>query len=132
MSESFEPEIKLLDLAGQEIPVNFVQSPDFRVIYCEGAWGGITPRGLIQMAIFTERMPLPDTVKHVIQEDGGLTPVEEKRPPAMERIIEADLIMPMDVAISVRDWLTIKITQAQALQAKIQGQTNRPEAENDG
>ena len=97
----------------KEISFDFIKTPQFREIHVDGAWGGVTPKGLIQMAIYNERLPVPQQTTFVLLEDGlgdELTEVRRGRK-AIIRNVEADLLMDMQTAESMRDWLDQNIAQ---------------------
>lgn len=107
-------ERKLRTRLDGEIRFFFEKSQNFRVIHCDGAFGGPAPNasvGLIHMALFSERLPLPKSVVHEIQ--GGQIGHEllEKRDSkdGVFREVEADVIMSLATAASIRDWLTEQI-----------------------
>ena len=42
-----------------EVAFDFIKSEYFRVIHADGALGGPTPQGLVHMAFYSERPPIP-------------------------------------------------------------------------
>ena len=42
-----------------EVAFDYVKSHDFRVVWADGAIGGITPQGLIHFALYAERLAIP-------------------------------------------------------------------------
>jgi len=94
---------------------HFINSNLFRVIHADGAWGGITPQFNIQMALFSERHPIPTEVSYKL-EPSGLRD-------GIVREIEADVIMSLDVARALRIWLDNKIGEAEELRAELERRT---------
>jgi hypothetical protein len=78
--------------------------------YINGVFGGVTQRQEIHMHPFNERTPIP---KEVFVEFGK----EGEKPKEIEkiaggdivRLIQASLIMDVNAAIAIRDWLDNKI-----------------------
>lgn len=89
-----------------ELEFHFEKANSFRVIHVDGAYGGISPANrMIHMAVFSERTPLPKLVVQMVQ-DGILgAEILEKRvsKPGVFREVEADLVMSLDIAISLRE-----------------------------
>jgi hypothetical protein len=94
-----------------EIQFHFIKSHLFRVIYAEGAVGGVSPKGLIQMTLFNERVAIPNlTVVEGTPEAGGLRPGKEimaKREGknGIVRELEAEIMMSLQSAKSLHTWL---------------------------
>jgi len=100
----------------ETIKFHFNKSHLFRVIKIHGAWGGLSPRGEIQMNIFSERLPLPDSITQEVT-DGGLGKIVEQvgTTAGIVREVEAAITMTPDVARKVAEWLTNKVEQFEAL-----------------
>ncbi|MBV9840183.1 MAG: hypothetical protein JOY99_01390 [Sphingomonadaceae bacterium] len=48
------------------------KSPGYRAIHADGFYGGITPRGLVQVSFFNERAPIPRHVRRpIVGQDGS-------------------------------------------------------------
>lgn len=98
-----------------ELQFHAIKSNYFRVIYAEGAVGGISPRGMIQMAIFNERAAIPKlTVHEALATGGGLVPgkeISEKRDgkSGIVRELEAEIIMSLQSAKAFHSWLGMQI-----------------------
>ena len=97
----------------ESIEFHFIKSVHFRTVHVDGAWGGITPRGAIQCAIYSERQPIPRTIKQYLTEDSRLSDKYDtlEARDGMIREVEANLIMSLSTAVSLRDWLNTKINQ---------------------
>lgn len=107
---------KAVVMLENELQFHFEKSSYFRVIHVDGAFGGLSPGPrMIHMAVFSERQPLPKSVTHKI-DHGVLGPeIADKRQgrSGIFREIEADLVMSVDTAISMRAWLDEKIIEVQ-------------------
>lgn len=105
------------DQAQDTISFHYIKSDDFRVVYAEGAHGGPTPRGLLQMSFWSERAPIPRVTVHELQK-GRLGPevrtLRESRE-GIVRDISVSVLLTPEHARSVRDWLTRHIEQIEAL-----------------
>ncbi len=94
------------------ISFDFIKSNFFRVVHVDGAWGGVGPRG-IQMALFSERAPIPKSVEYRIGTDGLSEEVSRDVRTAVIREVEVELTMNLQTAISINEWLSSKIAEAQ-------------------
>lgn len=102
-------------LASSEVTFHFIKSHLFRDIHVDGAFGGVAPSGRsIQMALYTERNPIPQKVVHSTNEIAQLGPEVRAKRESREgfvRDVEVNLVMDLRSAMSVRDWLSDKIEQ---------------------
>ena len=95
------------------VEMTFVTSGLHRVIHADGIWGGLTPTGQIRMGIFSESTKDPYSV---IYDVSGAKPREISRNPKpglelsqVTRLMETDIIMHLNVAESVYEWLGVQI-----------------------
>jgi hypothetical protein len=106
-----------LDLEKGTISFDYIKGNNFRVIYVDGVYGGNAPKpGNIHMDVFSERWPIPKRTASEISPEGKIgKEIFEERVTrnAVVREVEAHLIMNMEVATKIRDWLTEKIDNYQ-------------------
>lgn len=95
----------------RSVRYNYIKSGHFRVIHVDGAYGGLTGHGFIHAAVYSERPTIPQVTEAEFVEGGTLTehPVEKKD--GMVREVEADLVMSLETAKALREWLDDKIGQ---------------------
>ena len=99
-----------------ELSYDYIKSNHYRVIYASGATGGINLKGMIQMSIFNERGPIPQTeVFEVVNGKMG-PPIEEKRKvrEGFVREVEATLLFDLSAAKAFREWLDKVIAAKEA------------------
>jgi len=99
-----------IDLEAGRIRFDFIKSNYFRVIHVEGVFGGSSPRGLISMAVYNERWPIP---KQIIKEFKNGRPgeeIERASRDAIVREVEAQLVMDVPTAKVICKWLQEKIS----------------------
>lgn len=104
---------------GVEIKVKYTRAPDIRELRVDGAFGGVTYDGEVTMAVYTERLALPDSATVTLVPDpdapNGLKITDRpKGPGGNERILQAVLHFDLDTARSLRTWLDDKITAVEA------------------
>jgi len=111
----------------QKITVSFdyIKSNQFRVIRVDGVHGGVTPRGnTIQMALFSERTPIPQRETHEIvvsdEKGGKLGKMIKavKRDAFMVREVEVEALMDLTISKAIHAWLGRKIEEAEKLTNK--------------
>lgn len=115
-----------------EIEFNFEKGNFFRVIHVDGAFGGISPTGLLHMAVYNERSPVPKKIVQKVDESGKLgSEIPERRNvrSGVFRELEADLVFTIETAVALRDWLDDKIKQHAAALAAM---AKAPEAPKPG
>lgn len=91
-----------------EIEFHYIKSNSFRAVHCDGVWGGTTPRGYITMNFYSERAPIPNRLKHAVEPDGRVgKEIAEGRitREGIIREVEVEVIMDLEMAKSVVDWL---------------------------
>ena len=93
------------------LSIDFIKSNLFRVIYADGIWGGIGPHGFIQMALYSDRTPIPKRVDFKFQQGILGDEISREGRPGIVREIEAEVLISRQTAISLRDWLTQKIEE---------------------
>ena len=110
--------------------VPFVDKITFRYIvpehiqdsFISGVYGGINPKNMIWANLFTEAQPMPDEETYKIK-DGIF--VDQLNPDRVVRgdivrKVQSSLVMDIETAITFRDWLTLRIAEAQNNIEKIQ------------
>lgn len=97
-----------------ELPLHYIKSNFHRVIHADGIYGGGTPTlGNIVMHLFSHRIPWPEKAFN----DAFGREIVEKRisKPGIENEIEVSVIMDLNTARLMRQWLdsTIRNSEAQ-------------------
>lgn len=98
----------------EKVKFDYIKSQHFRVIHVDGAVGSVTPTGLIHFALYNERAAIPRQTTHFLNPDGTLGDRISEETISRETIIremDVDVILSVDVAISLRDWLDGKIKE---------------------
>jgi hypothetical protein len=90
------------------VDFHYIKGPDFRSIHVDGAIGGLTTKGFLHVALFTERAAIPQRTTHGVLPDGTLgNEILEKRlsKEGIVRQMEVDLIVNEETARDLRIWL---------------------------
>ncbi len=102
----------------ERIKFDYIKSNFFRVVYADGAVGGLTPKLGIRMAFYNERNAIPRQTTHTINAEGALSPeIREERiaRDAIVREVEVDVVMDLKAAVSLVQWLQDKIADAKGI-----------------
>ena len=110
-----------------QVTFRFSKDENYRLIPVNGAWGGVTPRGDVQVELFHENHAMPTTVVHSVTE--GRVAGELKRTPKAEktevqRTVLAGMVLTAEQAESIGRWL-----QAKAREARERGATKERDRE---
>lgn len=99
--------------AAGTLQFHYIKSNYFRVVHADGAVGGLTPSGMIHVALYNERPAIPKSVSHIIDEAGNLgRRVETDSRTGFVREIEVDTFITVATAESLVDWLQHRIDEA--------------------
>jgi hypothetical protein len=98
----------------ESFEAHYEKSNFFRVVHADGVFGGSTPRGLISLAFYSERSPLPRRTETplVAGIPGQETVVDVKT--GVLRELEVNVIMDITVAAAFHRWLGAIISNTQA------------------
>jgi hypothetical protein len=124
MSDSEQSKQPGVDLKEKTVTFDYIKSPHFKTIIVEGIFGGISPKGRINMNLWNERWPIPKQTVHEFDEKSGKLK-DEKLPARVTRdaiIREVDIALSFDydTAKKMRDWIDEKITTMEKAAKEIQ------------
>lgn len=112
------------DVSGDRLEFHYIKSSNFRVIHVDGAHGGVSPRQKIQMAIFSERSPIPQFTAHQVERKGSELKLGKEIAGAkiskqgVVREVEAELLMDVETAEAIRTWLGESIELARQIRGQ--------------
>lgn len=113
------------DSALRKIRFDYIKSNLFRVIHADGAHGGVTTNGLIQMAVYSERLPIPQSTVHELKADGTLSEeIRDERVArqAIIREVEVEVLLNSATAKALLKWLTDQVALLEGNQPSSEGQ----------
>ncbi len=98
------------------ITYKYERHPDYRIVYANGAVGGVTPRGEILYDLFIEFVGVPQETVHSVTPD-GLGPEIERKPesPPFTRQSQIGVVMTPGQAKSLGYWL---LNQVESMERK--------------
>jgi YD repeat-containing protein len=96
---------------------HYIKSNHFRVIHVDGMIGGISPAGdAIELALFSERVPIPLRTVQKINPDGTQQEVDWDGRDGITREVDVNAIMSIETAEMVATWLLKQVRLANELQ----------------
>jgi hypothetical protein len=111
----------------KKLQFHFIKSNHYRVIHVDGAHGGLTPRGQIFIALYSERVPIPEMIVHGVAENRltGELLAERKSKRGIVREVEAGVVMDLGAAQALHEWLGKKVAELEnALAARDKGEVS--------
>jgi len=107
------------------LKTHFIKSNFFRVVHADGAWGGITPQGNIQMELWSERQPIPTLAVYPVADDGTIGDESVHQREIKEgtvREVEVGVVLNLFTAKSLIKWLQERVDFLEGM-----AQLNKPE-----
>jgi hypothetical protein len=104
------------------VDIHFIKNNDFKTVLATGAFGGISPNGLINMNIFTERTPIPNKISYQIDsknpalDSSNETGTEGKA--GIIREVQFGMLIDIQTAKNISAWLNSQISQLDQLTKK--------------
>src|SRR5262245_47388608 len=89
------------------IQVHYRNSPTLVTVIADGGIGGVSPRGMITVALYHERGPIPRITEINVTSDGSVSSertIEART--GLIRQIDCELMMTPEAAIGLGKWLT--------------------------
>ena len=103
-----------------ELKFKYIFNYGYNPVYVNGAHGGISPRGELIMNFYLERMALPESISHEINQDGtigGEIDVEpEDLKNSLVRYIENGVVLNYQGARDLLLWLGERVKEMEALE----------------
>jgi hypothetical protein len=105
----------------KRVRFEFIKSPDYRTITVDGVFGGISPRGAVFASFFVERPSIPTVTVYELENGRLGSEVKELRVDreGIVREVQVGLVLDLEAATRVRDWLNNRIDQLSALKDSI-------------
>jgi hypothetical protein len=104
MSETQQEQDQQKEL--QKVPFHYIKNPNYRTIHVDGAHGGLTPHGLLDIAFYAERFPIPTKTVHTVSPEGRIIEeIERVGRDGIVREIEFNIIMSLETAKAIADFI---------------------------
>jgi len=103
----------------ESVDIFYDESPQYRIVYSDGAWASITPNLELQVVFFKNLAPTPEYVRQAVKEDGSLgEELERVVKQGISREYEVTVVMNKNVAREVLSLLTRLADQADKAEAE--------------
>ncbi|MEO6961293.1 MAG: hypothetical protein ABIY90_04955 [Puia sp.] len=112
-----------------QITIHNKISQNYKEIHVDGAFGGITPRGLINLSFFAERAPIPKSSEFVLN-DGRVGDFIENSIDSKKGILrefEVGIYMSLEVVKSLIEMLGKQASELEAILKANQNDTTKHE-----
>lgn len=109
----------------RKLRFHYLKGPAFRTVHADGVHGGLTPQGKIQIAVFSERFPIPKETVHEFAPPNKLKELSAERVTrdGAIREIEVSLIMDPKTAASLVEWLSKRLDEYKTIVEQQKGLT---------
>ena len=95
--------------ASGQIRFHYIKSGYFRTVLADGAWGGVSPAGRINIVFYNERAPIPRIVTHSVKESRLGEELERESRDGIVREVEVAVALDLPAAESLLTWLEEKV-----------------------
>ena len=103
-----------------EIAFKYIFNYTYNPVYVNGAHGGISPRGELVMNFYLERPPLPEEIRHEINQNGTIGDVIAEEPhnlgSSMVRFIDNGVILNYESARNIHYWIGERLKEMEAIE----------------
>ncbi|AQQ70701.1 hypothetical protein SMSP2_01059 [Limihaloglobus sulfuriphilus] len=97
----------------KSLKFQYLKADTYVTYHVDGVFGGITPKGMVHMDVFTEKFPTPSCVSHELTGEGKLgKEIDRVVRDGVIRELQAGMVMDLMTARQLRDWLSAKIDEA--------------------
>jgi hypothetical protein len=109
----------------ETISFSYIKSRAFRVIHVDGAIGGPGPRGSLYVSVFSERLPIPQEQTYRLTDGSQLGDEivdERKTRKGIVREVEAALVIDLQTAKNLLQWLAKNIAIVERLKDEVRSE----------
>ena len=104
----------------ETVSFKYIFPSDLKELHVSGAFGGVSPDGMIRMAFYSERQAIPNVEKRPINPDKTLgDQKEEEKNYEYVRIVQASLVFNDKTAESFINWLDGRIKDFEGFREQI-------------
>ncbi len=103
-----------------EIKFKYIFNYSYNPVYVNGAHGGVSPRGELIMNFYLERIALPESITHNINQNGTIGGEVESEPADLKsslvRYVENGVVLNYQSARDLHQWLGERLKEMEALE----------------
>jgi hypothetical protein len=108
-----------------KIKFKYIYPDNYQPSYASGAFGGVSSGGDIIINFYLEHPSLPEQVVQTVNDDGSLGEAIERKPEDLKstlvRTLQSGVILSLDEAENLHNWLTQRITEANKIKTQLEG-----------
>jgi hypothetical protein len=107
-----------LSMEQKKITIHNKISPNYKEIHVDGGYGGLTPKGFINVSFYAERRPIPTSTEHEVTEHGNLGKILSNSPDSKEGILreyEFGIYMDLTTAKNLAQFINGKVVELEKL-----------------
>ena len=108
------------DQLPSQLTFKYIFDDAYNPTFANGVYGGVTPSGELVLNFYLERHALPDRVTHEVTSEGRLGEELDRKPDDHEkslvRFVGPGVVLTLDGARSVHQWLQKQIERAEQVQ----------------
>lgn len=99
----------------RQIKFKYIFDENYNPVYCNGAYGGVSPQGEIVANFYLERLPLPYSYTNAVNPDGSLGGTVETDPSDLNdffiRYVSTGIVLSENSARAIHSWLGKQIEE---------------------
>ena len=102
----------------KSIVINNIKNSGYRQVHVDGAHGGITPSGFINLNFYSQRAVIPKGTEFLVMDNGNIGDMiknTEDSKSGLVREFEFGIYMDINTCINLREFLTLKIEEYEQL-----------------
>ena len=108
-----------------KVEIKYTRPDNYRPVYVNGAYGGINPQGQLVVNFYFENQPFLESQTFEVTEEGRLGQEVERNPdsdiPQINRDISTGVILDLESAKRISQWLNEKIKQLELMKGEKNG-----------
>lgn len=99
------------NVSTRKVKYTYRKADDYKIIFANGVYGGITPRNELKFDFIHEYKETPGIEIIPVKEDGSPAPIEKEIPEEIEitRELKIGIILNLDQAESIGRWMLAKV-----------------------
>jgi hypothetical protein len=98
----------------KSVELHYIKTGSYRSYHVDGVFGGVTPNRKLYIEFFIQRQVTPKVVEHKVNDDGTVgEEIRRESKKGLVREIEAGIVMDIEIAKSLKEWLDEKIKKVE-------------------
>ncbi len=108
----------------EQIKFKYIYPDNYQPAYASGAFGGVSSGGDIIINFYLEHPALPEEVVQTVNDNGSLGEEVKRKPEDVKstfvRILQSGVILSLEEAENLHNWLTQRITEANTIKNQLE------------